>query len=120
MDEPRGGEAARIRQRKYELLRTLVVPQDALPGSLSLVHRRCGKAGCHCVAGEGHPMWTLTFMEGGRKKVERIPEEWVPEVKRRVEAGRRLRDAIAEILAANARLLVLLRKEITPRRRRRR
>jgi len=41
--EPKGPEAARLRQRKFQLLRTLEVPEDALPGSLALTHRRCGK-----------------------------------------------------------------------------
>lgn len=120
MDEPRGPEAARLRQRKFELLRSLAIPEDSLPGSLALTHRRCGKPTCHCAGEErGHPMWSLTFMEGGRKRVERIPEEWVPDVRRRVEAGRNLRDAIEEIMTANARLLVLVRRATTPRRRRR-
>jgi len=120
MDEPRGAEAARLRKRKFELLRELTIPPDALPGSLALVHRRCGKASCHCAEGEGHPMWSLTFMEAGRKRVERIPEEWVPEIRRRVQLGREFREAIAEILTANARLVVLARREVTPRRRPRR
>ena len=64
-------------------------------------------------------MWSLTFAENGRRRVERIPEEWVEDVRRRVEAGRKLRDAIEEIMTANARLLVLVRREMTPRRRRR-
>jgi hypothetical protein len=120
MNEPRGPEAARLRQLKFELLRSLAIPEDALPGSLALTHRRCGKPTCHCAREEkGHPMWSLTFMKDGRKRVERIPEEWVEGVRRRVEAGRKLRDALDEIMTANARLLVLVRKEVTPRRRRR-
>lgn len=121
MDEPCGPQAARLRQKKFDLLRNLVIPEDALPGSLALTYRRCGKPTCRCAAAgeEGHPGWSLTFMESGRKRVERIPEEWVPDVKRRVDEGRKLRDAIAEIMTANARLLVLVRKAATPRRRRR-
>ena len=121
MDEPRGPEAARLRQRKFELLRSLAIPEDALPGSLALSHRKCGKPTCRCAVegDEGHPGWSLTFMKDGRKHVERIPEAWVPDVRRRVEEGRRLQDGIAEIMTANARLLVLVRKESTPRRRRR-
>src|ERR1700716_3082130 len=99
--EPNGPEAARLRQRKYERLRALAVPPDALPGSLSLTHRRCGKPNCHCAkGGDAHPVWTLTFMVEGKKRVERIPEEWVEEVRRRVEQGREFKDAAAEVLAA--------------------
>ena len=53
----------------------------------------------------------LTYMLDGKKRVERIPTEWVDEVKRRVDAGRQFRDAVAEVFAANAQLLVLLRRK---------
>jgi len=48
-------------------------------------------------------------MMAGERHVERIPSQWAEEVQRRVEAGRELQDAIREVLAANARLLVLAR-----------
>jgi hypothetical protein len=43
--------------------------------------------------------------------VERIPKQWVDDVRRRVEAGRALQDALREVLTANAELLVLRRKQ---------
>jgi len=69
--------AAKLRQRKLERLRGLRLPKDALPGSLALTHRRCGKKTCRCATGEGHPVWTLTFMVDGEKHAEWVPEEWV-------------------------------------------
>lgn len=108
---PKGAQAARLRQRKFDLLRGLVLPPDALPGSLSLSHTRCGKPSCHCADGEGHPAWTFTFMVEGKKRVERIPAEWAEAVRQRVEAGRKFQDAVREVFAANAQLLVLARKQ---------
>jgi hypothetical protein len=108
---PKGPEAARWRQRKFALLRQFPLPQDLLPGCLSLTHRRCGKPTCHCASGEGHPIWFLTFMAAGKRRVERIPKEWVEDVRQRVEAGRRFQDALREVLTADAELLVLLRKQ---------
>jgi len=93
------------------LLRKLKVPGDALPGSLALTHRRCGKPTCHCATGEGHPVWSLTYMVGGKKRVERIPTEWVEEIQRLVQAGRAFKEAVAEVFAANAELLVLWRRQ---------
>ena len=61
--------------------------------------------------GEGHPSWSLTFMVGGKKRVEHIPTEWVEEVRGRVELGRQAKEAVAEILAANAQLLALERRQ---------
>ena len=104
---PKGTDAARLRKQKFDWLRRFQIPAEALPGSLSLTHRRCGKPNCCCVEGDGHPLWSLTFMVDGKKRVERIPEEWVYEVRRRVEEGREFKRAMTEVFAANAQLLVL-------------
>jgi len=101
--------AARLRRRKRQLLARLQVPPDGLPGSLALTHRRCGKPSCHCYKEQGHPVWSLTFMVQGKKHVERIPEDWVDSVRPRVVRGRKFKDAVAEIFAANAQLLALER-----------
>lgn len=109
--EPKGPVAARLRQRKFELLRRVPIPKDLLPGSLSLSYTRCGKPTCHCAKGKGHPAWTFTFSAQGKQRVERIPAQWVEAVRRRVEAGRAFQNAVREILAANAELLILARKQ---------
>ena len=108
---PKGEDAARLRKQKYDWLRRFRIPEDALPGSLSMSHRRCGKPNCRCVEGDGHPFWQLTFMVDGKKRVERVPEDWVDEVRRRVEEGREFKRAMTEVFAANARLLVLERRQ---------
>jgi hypothetical protein len=107
----RGAVASRLRQRKHALLRRYPVPEHALPGSLALTHRRCGKPTCHCASGKGHPMWSLTFMVEGKKRVERIPAEWVEEIRPLVLEGRAYKDAVSEIFAINAQLLALWRKQ---------
>jgi hypothetical protein len=111
--EPKGPQAARWRQRKFDLLRRLPIPADVLPGTLTETHSKCGKSGCHCSVADdpGHVAWTLTFMSEGRRRVERIPKEWVDSVRARVEAGREFQDAVREVLTANAELLVLARNQ---------
>ena len=108
---PRGPQAARLHRRARRLLARLQIPEDALPGSLALSHHRCGKPSCHCSKGDGHPFWTLTFMAGGRKRVEAIPADWIDHIRPRVEAGRRFKQIAAELLAVNAELLVLARNQ---------
>jgi hypothetical protein len=108
---PKGPEAARIRQRKFELMRQFQIPDDLLPGSLSIRYSRCKKPNCHCAEGEGHPLWSLTFMVDGKKHVQHIPKHLVEEVRKRVEAGRQYQDAVREVLSANAQLLGLARKQ---------
>ena len=110
-NEPHGPQAARLRQRKFELLRRFPLPPDLLPGALTLNLTRCGHPRCRCASGEGHSSWVLTFMVNGQRRVERIPKDWVEDVRRRVEAGREFQDAVREVLAANAQLLVLARKQ---------
>jgi hypothetical protein len=111
---PRGAPAARLRQRQFAVARQFQLPaavRDLLPGSLARTQRRCGKPTCHCATGAGHPIWFLTFMVKGQKRVERIPVEWVADVQRRVAGGRAFKDAVAEVLAANAQLLALWRRQ---------
>lgn len=109
--QPSGAAAARLRQRKFRRLAGLEVPPDGLPGSLARTHRRCGKPSCHCATGVGHPIWSLTFMVRGQKRVERIPDAWVADVRRQVDAGRAFKEAVAEVFAANAQLLALWRRQ---------
>lgn len=114
--QPRGPQAARLRQRLAELLRRFPIPDDLLPGSLSQSHLRCGKPTCHCASSKdpGHPIWTLTFMVNGKKHTQHIPKDWVEQVHRRVNAGRQFQEAVREVLAAKAQLLVLARKQRIP------
>jgi hypothetical protein len=49
----------------------------------------------------------LTFRFDGKKRVERIPEEWVEQIRPWVEQGREFKEAMAELFAANAQLLAL-------------
>jgi hypothetical protein len=110
---PKGPQAARLRQRKFELLRRFPFPENLLPGSLTETTTRCGKPTCHCAqpGDPGHSSWTLTFMSDGRRRVERIPKAWADQVRERVQAGRQFQDAVRDLLTANAELLVLARKQ---------
>jgi hypothetical protein len=108
---PVGPEAAALKRRKRRLLAGLAIPADALPGSLVLSHRRCGKPNCHCAVATGHPFYSLTFMVAGKKRVESIPAEWIEAVRPAVDAGRGFKDAITELFAINAQMLVLARRQ---------
>src|SRR5438128_7670579 len=104
--KPKGAQAARLRQRKFALLRRYGIPEavvaDLLPGSLSQSRRRCGKPTCHCATGAGHPSWYLAFMVGGKQRVEHIPAAWAAEVQRPARAGLEVRHASAEAVASSA------------------
>src|SRR5260370_22839156 len=99
--DAKGDPAARLRQRKYALVRRLHIPADALPGSLASTQSRCGKPTCWCAQGEGHASRSLTFMVDGKKRVERIPAEWVEQIRPLVEQGRAVNDAATKVFAAH-------------------
>ena len=107
----RGPEASRLRRRARLLLARLHMPDDALPGSLAVSDRRCGKPSCHCAKGDGHPLGTLTFMAAGKKRVEIIPSDWLDTIRPRLQAGRRFKNIAAELLVIHAELLVLARQQ---------
>ncbi|MGO9272082.1 MAG: hypothetical protein ACLQOO_17765 [Terriglobia bacterium] len=50
-------------------------------------------------------------MVRGKKHVQHIPKDWVEDVHRRVQGGREFQEAVREVLAANAQLLVLARQQ---------
>src|SRR5260370_34051362 len=116
-NDPRGPQAARWRQRKFRTPEPCSIPVALVPGSLIMSSTRCGKPTCHCAQGEGHEAWTFTFMSDGKQRSERIPRDWVEEVRQRVQAGREFQDAVREVLTANAELLILSRKQQRKRRR---
>lgn len=103
-------EINRVRKMKEKLLRELALPSDALPGSLSMSRLQCGKERCRCNRGKRHEAWTLTYMSGGKKRVQHIPQDLLHYVSAKVQEGKAFKAGINEIFSANAKLLVLFRK----------
>ena len=108
---PKGPQAARLRRRIQYLLQRVQLPATGLPGSLALSHFRCGKPSCHCADGRGHPAWSLTFMLDGKKRVQKVPPDWVDSIRLRVQQARQFKETVAEIFTANAQLLALQRDQ---------
>jgi len=50
-------------------------------------------------------------MADGKKRVETIPVDWLDAIRPRAEAGRRFKQAAAELLRIHAELLVLARNQ---------
>jgi len=109
--KPKGRKAAALRKRKFGLMRDFQIPDNLLPGSLVVTYRRCGNKNCHCASDRGHPMWQLTFMVDGKKRVEAIPKEWAETLLELVEKGREYKNAVSEVMAINAQLLALFKQQ---------
>jgi hypothetical protein len=116
----RGAEASLLRQRKYGLVRQFGLPENLLGGSLAPTRRRCGKPNCHCRNGEGHLQWSVTFCKSGKKRVERVPLEWLEELEKTVLQTQSYLAAVREVMAINLELLAQTREQERPRRVRRR
>ena len=64
-------------------------------GSLSLVHKSCNKPGCKvCKSGKGHPAWIFVFREDGKQRCRHVPASAAPLMKKAIENGRKLEQAI--------------------------
>jgi hypothetical protein len=50
-------------------------------------------------------------MVDGKKHVESVPAGWIDAVRPAVDAGRGFKDAVTELFALNAQLLVLARQQ---------
>ena len=99
-----------LQARRKQVLAGLQLPPEALPGSLTGSRGRCGSPRCHCHQDGGHLSWTLTFMVDRKKRVEHIPTELVDAVQERVAQGKAYKEAVAELMAINAQLLVIERR----------
>ena len=64
-------------------------------GSLALVRKACGKPGCRaCKSGKRHPAWLFVYREGGKQHSRHVPAALAPLMRRAVENGRRLEQAM--------------------------
>ncbi len=104
------GRLGALEVRRKQILVSLRLPEQGLPGSLAQSRRRCGSQGCHCQLGEPHLSWTLTFIVDGKKRVEHVPSELLDSVRARVEQGNAYKGEVAELMAINAQLLLLGRR----------
>jgi hypothetical protein len=62
-----------------------------LAASLVAFRRKCGRPGCHCQSGEGHPAHHLTFKEKGKTRSVHVPVDLLPEVQKWVQEHKRLK-----------------------------
>ena len=46
--------------------------EEFVVGTVSEVRGRCGKPGCRCTQGEGHPQMRLLYAEAGRRRCKTI------------------------------------------------
>lgn len=90
----------RVRQGR---LKALGQVQPFVAASLVRIAVRCGRAGCHCARGDGHPSWYLTMKRAGKTVTVYVSQARLAEVRQAVaeyHAVKRLLHEISELTVA--------------------
>lgn len=98
---------SRLRQTLLQLtdeIKGLVGPffsdRPVIKGTVYELKRRCGKSGCKCTRGELHARMVVSASEGGKTRLQVIPQRLLVEVQgkvRRYQEVRRVRARLGEI-----------------------
>jgi hypothetical protein len=80
-----------IRRHLQARLKEFHPTGPVLAASLVLVHRRCGRAGCHCQKGQGHPTHYLTCKQEGKTRTVYVPQDLLAEVQSWIREHQRLK-----------------------------
>lgn len=80
-----------IRRHLEARLKEFSPQSPILAASLVLVHRRCGRAGCHCQKGPGHPTHYLTCKQQGKTRTVYVPQDLLQEVQLWIREHQRLK-----------------------------
>lgn len=66
-------------------------------GTLTLANKRCSNPYCRaCRSGEGHPSWMFTFRRDGRQHCMHVQPCHAEAIRRAIENGRALEEAILD------------------------
>jgi hypothetical protein len=96
----------RLLERRSRLLKRLPAFEEVLRGSVVRRLLRCGKPGCRCATGEGHPAVYLSVTHaGGRSEQISLPPSLIPRAERGVANYHAWWAAIEQVSAINRELL---------------
>lgn len=102
--------------RQLQARTKLLQPRTpALAASLVLIHKRCGRPGCHCQKAKGHPAHYLTCKENGKTRTVYVPQDLLPQVQSWIAEHRRLKALLRQMSQL---ALAQVRTHVTARRRR--
>ena len=71
-----------------------VADSPLLRGSLVVMHRKCGKPGCHCEDGEKHASLYLAVRVGKKRTMIYIPQRLEKSVRQWVENGQQINELL--------------------------
>jgi len=107
----------RLLERRRRLIAGLPPLVEVLRGSVVRRRLRCGKPGCHCATGEGHPAVYLSVtLAGGRSEQISLPTSLIPRAEQGVANYHAWWEAIEKVSAINRELLRRERQAVRSRR----
>ena len=98
-----------LAQRTTALRAELLRDEEFVVGTVSEVRARCGKPGCQCAQGGGHPQMRLLYAEGGRRRCKLIRQADWDRMRRAGARYRHLRATLRTLATLHARELRLFR-----------
>ena len=102
-------ELRRIEQARWDHVALILAMRLPLRrGSLVTVNRRCGKPGCHCADGDGHPAKYLSQKAQGKTRMIYVSKAVEVRVAEETERYRLLRRARARLAALSQRSLEMI------------
>ena len=122
----RSQRSAKERDARSRVVRQ-VTRNPLLRGSLVVMHRQCGKPGCHCQQGEKHTSLYLAVRAGKRRTMIYIPAALEETVRQWVQRGRQIDElldfisgqCLEQMLAEKRQVLGRTQDAKAPRKRRR-
>jgi hypothetical protein len=122
----RSQRSAKERDARSRVVRQ-VSRNALLRGSLVVMHRQCGKPGCHCRHGEKHTSLYLAVRQGKRRTMIYIPPALEETVRQWVQRGRQIdelldfisQQCLEQMLEEKQQVLGRTQDAKTPRKRRR-
>jgi hypothetical protein len=98
----------RLEQRTAALVAEVLGDEEFVVGTVSEVRGRCGKPGCRCAQGEGHPQMRLLYAEDGRRRCKTIRQADWERLRRAGARYRHLRATLRTLAVLHTRELRLL------------
>ena len=86
-----------IRRHLGARVKAFKLQRPFLAATLVTFRRKCGRPGCHCQSGPGHPACHLTFKEKGKTRSVHVPKDLLPEVQRWVREHQRIKPLLRHI-----------------------
>src|SRR5437867_2195237 len=86
-----------IRRHLDARIKQFKVQSPFVAASLVSFRKKCGRSGCHCQSGEGHPAHHLTYKAKGKTRSVYVPQDLVPEVQRWIREYKRIKPLLRHI-----------------------